>query len=681
MRKSAFLLASLLAAPLASLAAGSPDWPRTLASGSTKYVVYQPEPAALDGNTLLARSAVSVQQAGASAPVFGAIETTSKLAPLNGGRDARVVAVSVDRVRFPGVREDSPQARELTTLLEREWPRWNLVIPVDELRQRLASASSPGALSNTPPRFVHSDEPAVLLSIDGEPRLQAIGSSGLERVVNTPFALVHDRPARRYYFNAGNDIWFGSNDLQQGSWRIQDRVPAAVAAVFADQPPQPVGAPEWLERARIIVALEPTELIATDGPAQLQPLVGSELLAVENTDRYVFLDVPSQAWYTVASGRWYTAPALDGSWSYVDPAALPASFANIPAGSPMAAVLAHVPGTSAARDAVLDSSIPQTRAVDRETAHFAATYDGPARFEQVSGTSLHFAVNTASQVILADGRYYAVEEGVWYIADSPYGPWSVSETRPNGLDAIPPSSPLYNTRYAYIYDVQPDVIYTGYTPGYAWTFPYAGTVVYGTGYRYRPWIGASLYYARPWTYGYGYGYWNPWPAYYGGYRPGYGGWHPGGGYDYPRYHPTRPPGHRPPVSRPPGNRPPDARPPHVDPRAQQIIVSRPVPGRIPSRPSQPPPAQQIDEQPSSRPPMRPTTPRPQIESPRTQVVSQRPPRAPVETPRAQPPRQESPPARAEPAPTPRAQPTPPARTPQQMRANENRSGREGRRVD
>lgn len=630
MKKSAALLACLLALPLAGFAADQSSWPRTLSSGSTKYVVYEPEPASLDGNTLLSRSAVSVQRAGESAPVFGAIETTSKLAPLNSGRDARVVSVSVDRVRFPGVREDSPQARELTTLIEREWPRWNLVMPIDELRQRLASASSPTALSNTPPRFIYADEPAVLLFIDGEPRLQAIGNSGLERVVNTPFALVHDRAARRFYFNAG-DTWFTSTDLQRGSWSLVDRVPAPVAAVFADHPPQPIASPEWLARARFLVAMEPTELISTDGPAQLQPLVGSELLAVANTDRYVFLDVPSQAWYTVASGRWYTADALDGSWSYVDPATLPASFANIPASSPMAAVLAHVPGTSAARDAVLDSSIPQTRAVDRQSASFAATYDGPARFEQVNGTSLHYAVNTASQVILADGRYYAVEEGVWYIADSPYGPWSVSETRPNGLDAIPPSSPLYNTRYAYIYDVQPDVIYSGYTPGYAWTFPYAGAMVYGTGYRYRPW-----------TYGPS-GYWNTWPTYY------YGGWYPGTGYYYPGGHRPSRPDYRPPVSRPPGQRPPISRPP-VNPRSQQVIVREPIPARIPARPSQPSPrAQQVDAQPSSPPAMRPATPRAQ---------------APPPQPQAQ---------RAAPDPSPRSQ--------QQMRADTNKSGREGRRVD
>lgn len=673
MKKSAAVLACLLALPIASLAAGqSGDWPRTLSSGSTKYVVYEPEPAALDGNTLLSRSAVSVQRAGESAPVFGAIETTSKLAPQNGGRDARVVAVSVERVRFPGVREDSPQARELVTLLEREWPRWNLVIPVDELRQRLASASSPAALSNTPPRFVYVDEPAVLVTIDGEPRLQAIGKSGLERVVNTPFALIHDPAARRYYLNAGT-AWFISNDLQHGTWSVADRVPAPVSAVFAGNPPQAIGSPEWLGRARIVVALEPTELISTDGPAQMQPLVGSELLAVANTDRYVFLDVPSQAWYTVASGRWYTAAALDGGWSYVDPATLPASFAQIPASSPMAAVLAHVPGTSAARDAVLESAIPQTRAVDRGSAHFAATYDGPARFEQVTGTSLHYAVNTASQVILADGRYYAVEEGVWYIADSPYGPWSVSETRPNGLDAIPPSSPLYNTRYAYIYDVQPDVIYTGYTPGYAWTFPYAGTVVYGTGYRYRPWIGASHYYARPWTYGYG--YWNGWPTYYGGYRPGYGGgWYPGMGYYYPGGYRPRPPSHRPPVSQPSEPRPPISRPP-VNPRSQQVIVREPIPARIPARPSQPSPrAQQIDAQPSAPAALRPTPPRAQIPSPR-------PTSAPVEAPRAQAPRQEPPAQRVAPDPTPRAQAPASPRSQQQMRRDAGKPAGDGRRVD
>lgn len=587
---SALLLlavAPLLAGPAAAATA---DWPREVTSGGTTFIVYEPQFDTLDGGTLLSRSAVSVQKAGTTTPVFGAIETTATLDIDRDSDIARVVDITVDRVRFPGMREDSDEARELAAVLEREIPRWNLDLSLDAIRANLETQASADGLSNTPPKFIYVDEPAILLSFDGEPRLRAVGGTSLDRVVNTPFPIAYDRSTKRYYFY-GSSVWFMTTDLLEGRWTPVANPPARVVELFSDadgandSAPAPELSVEQLRRARIIVATEPTELISTDGKPALQPLVGSELLTVSNTDSDLFFDVPGQAWYVVVSGRWYRAAKLTGSWSYVDADRLPASFARIPVSSPQGSALAHVAGTEQAKDAVMDAVIPQVAAVDRDEAKFEATYDGDARFEPIPNTKLHYAVNTSSQVILADGHYYAVEQGVWFIADSPYGPWQVSETRPVGLDTVPASSPVYNTRYVYIYDVRPDVVYVGYTPGYLWAFPYGGTVVYGTGYRYRPWYGPSYYYPRPWTWGFsthysnwgGWSYgmsWNAgwlglswnwgdgWGRWHQGYRPGYqraywngynqgywhgywngvhgGGWFGPGGYRPPHARPNRP---------------------------------------------------------------------------------------------------------------------------------------------
>lgn len=583
------LLTALLLASLAGvLPAAEAGWPREMTrdDGST-VAVYEPQYDSLDGDTLLARSAVSIRRPGEDTPVFGAIEMTSTLDIEGAG--ARITDVSVDRVRFPGMREDSREARELAATLEREMPRWNVELSMAEIHQRLGTQAGAQALRNTPPKFIYVDRPAILISIDGEPRLRAVGNTGLERVVNTPFPVVFDRASKRYYFY-GSSAWFATNDLKQGRWSPVTQPPANVAALFSGEQAGSTGqgdgaAPpltaEQLRRARILVATEPTELISTDGRPALQPLVGSELLTVSNTDSDLFFDVPGQAWYIVVSGRWYRARELTGDWDFVESDRLPASFAKIPPSSPKGDALAYVAGTDEANDAVLDAAIPQVAAVDRGSARFSATYDGTPRFEPIPRTGLRYAVNTSSQVFLADGHYYAVEQGVWYIADSPYGPWEVSETRPVGLDDIPPSSPAYNTRYVYIYDVQPDVIYMGYTPGYLWSFPYGGTVVYGTGFRYRPWYGPDWYYPRPWTWGFSIHY-SPWAGWnYGmswnagwiglswawgdgwgqwrhgyrrgydrGYRHGYwdgvhgGGWFGPGGYR-PPVHAPRPPHYRP----------------------------------------------------------------------------------------------------------------------------------------
>lgn len=594
MIRSAFAVLCL-AACASNLHAAQADWPREITRGDgTTYVIYEPQLDSLDGDTLLSRSAVSIQHSGDEAPVFGAVETTATL-DIDGDR-ARIAELTVDRVRFPGMREDSEEARELSSALEREMPRWNLDLSMADIEKRLEQQASTEDLRNTPPKFIYVDQPAILISIDGEPRLRSVGSTGLERVVNTPFPVVFDRASKRYYFY-GSSTWFVTNDLTRGRWSQASNPPANVVALFADkqrdatesaQDTPPLSA-EQLRRARILVATEPTELISTDGRPALQPLVGSELLTVSNTDSDLFFDVPSQTWYIVVSGRWYRARSLNGDWSFVESDHLPASFARIPPSSSKADALAYVAGTEAAKDAVMDSAVPQVAAVDRESAHFSATYDGPARFEPVPRTDLRYAVNTASQVFLADGHYYAVDQGIWFIADSPYGPWEVSGTRPVGLDDIPPSSPAYNTRYVYIYDVQPDVIYMGYTPGYLWSFPYGGAVVYGTGYRYRPYYGETWYYPRPWTWGfsihyspYGWNYgmsWNAgwiglswaWGDGWGQWRPGYGRGYDRGyrnGYNNGYWHGVHdggwfgPGGYRPPVHSP--------RPPHYRPDARPV---------------------------------------------------------------------------------------------------------------
>ncbi len=94
--------------------------------------------------------------------------------------------------------------------------------------------------------------------------------------------------------------------------------------------------------------------------------------------------------------------------------ALPADFSKIPEGSPKDNVLASVAGTDAAREAVMDAQIPQTAKVDRKTANTSVTYDGEPQFKDIDGTSLQYAVNTPGSVVKYRGRYYTVDNGVWF---------------------------------------------------------------------------------------------------------------------------------------------------------------------------------------------------------------------------------------------------------------------------
>src|SRR5581483_7756140 len=102
-----------------------------------------------------------------------------------------------------------------------------------------------------------------------------------------------------------------------------------------------------------------------------------------------------------------------------------------------------------------------------------------------------------------------IQNGVWFTAPAPEGPWVVADSVPAVIYTIPPSSPLYSVTHAYVYDSTPDAVEFGYTPGYYGSYVAdTGVVVYGSGWGYQPWLG-SYWIGRPWTYGWGpqFGWW------------------------------------------------------------------------------------------------------------------------------------------------------------------------------
>jgi hypothetical protein len=79
----------------------------------------------------------------------------------------------------------------------------------------------------------------------------------------------------------------------------------------------------------------------------------------------------------------------------------------------------------------------------------------------------------------------------------------VATSVPAVIYTIPASSPLHYVTYAYVYGSTPDVVYTGYTPGYLGTVVAPGpSVVFGTGYVYPGWVD-TLWFPAPVTWGWG----------------------------------------------------------------------------------------------------------------------------------------------------------------------------------
>jgi hypothetical protein len=110
----------------------------------------------------------------------------------------------------------------------------------------------------------------------------------------------------------------------------------------------------------VYVSTVPAELLVTRGEPAYTPIAQTSLLFVTNSDTDIFMDTKSQQYYVLLAGRWFRAKSLQGPWAWVPGEQLPRDFSKI---SPMSAkghVLASIPGTEQAREAVIANGIPQT---------------------------------------------------------------------------------------------------------------------------------------------------------------------------------------------------------------------------------------------------------------------------------------------------------------------------------
>ncbi len=520
------------------------QWPRIIENPQAKITLYQPQPESFAGDKLSARSAVSVTPP-SKEPIFGAVWVDARVATDRAARTVSLVDAKVTNVKFPQS-IDAESLMKFKILLETEIVKWDLQISLDDLLATLELNASEKNIDDNlkmeAPEIIFSAQPAILVLVDGEPKLQKIEGGSAERVMNTPYYMIKNTDSN-YYLNT-NEKWYSAGSVM-GDWKINNSPPKEVKKQYdkyaKNVPAFTVDSAQVQKDARVILRTAPAELIVTKGDATFTPIQGTQLLYVKNTGSHVFMNIKTQAYFVLLSGRWYSSNSLKGPWDYIASDKLPEDFAKIPEGSEKDIVLANVAGTPAAKEALLDAQVPQTAAVDRKTAKVSVKYDGDPKFEKIEGTTLAYAVNTKSSVILSDKTYYVCDNAIWFTGATPMGPWAVATEVPKEVQKIPPSSPAYNVKYVYVYDSTPDVVYIGYTPGYVGCYAYGPTIVYGTGYYYNPWYG-PYYYPMPVTYGMAMSY-NP----YGGWSTGisisvgFGGYYGPPMYRPPYYHPYHPP--------------------------------------------------------------------------------------------------------------------------------------------
>jgi hypothetical protein len=276
------------------------------------------------------------------------------------------------------------------------------------------------------------------------------------------------------------------------------------------------------------VSTKPAELLLLRGePSYLLVNGTTDLLWVQNTESDLFRMGRTGPVYYLVAGRWFSAPGFNGPWTFATKS-LPDQFKRIPLEHPRSRVLASVPGTAQAAEAVLLASVPQTARVNKkEIKPPEVAYQGDPKFEPIEKTSLSRAVNTDKDIIKVGDLYYMCFQGVWFVSKSAQGPWEVTSSIPQTIYEIPVSSPVHNVTYVTVVeeDSSDDWVTFAAVAGYTGMMVAWGCAVWGTGYYYPPYWGYGGYYPYYYpyfpTYGYG-AYYNPWTGAYGRTAVAYG---------------------------------------------------------------------------------------------------------------------------------------------------------------
>lgn len=512
---------------------GPEGWPRAYETGKGRMTLYQPQFTEWTNfKTIEALVAAQFLKTPEANPVFGVIGLKGATSYDEDSGEVVITDITVTDLNFSGLGRDDLTALAVET--GKLLPTGPITVPEARVTASLAEqkrmSDVSGLKADAPPIFV-SKSPAILLQTDGEPAYAPVkGKAGLSFVVNTNWDLFRIDEGGTHYLR--DDTHWLTASAMTGPWAPVPELPALLKDLPDDgnwsdargaMPPEPYNGGAT---PKVITTDKPAELILFEGEPALQDVPGTALQWASNSESDVFFDKTGRQWYVLVSGRWFRATSLDGPWIFATPD-LPADFRNIPEDAPYYAVRSSVPGTSESAEARLKASIPTTARVQAGSITPTIAYAGDAQFAPIETTDLSYATNTTETVIKVGERYFLLQDGVWFVADNPNGPWQLAREVPEAIYQIPPSSPVYNVTYVRVYDTEPDAVWYSYTMGYLYGFPAWGTYVYGTGWSYPPYwynwagYGYPIYYPRPVTWGLG-AYYNPVRGMYGRYGYAYG---------------------------------------------------------------------------------------------------------------------------------------------------------------
>ena len=513
-------------------------WPLTITSGDGTIVLSEPQVRTWPGYTRMTGiAAVAVTLPGANAPVYGTLSFSSLASADVPAGVVSLVNPTIDATMWPSATPADVPALDAflkANLHIEHRPLLPLALAIASLPKGERPHTVP--LRTNPPVIYMSQSPAVLVGFDGKPQFAPIAGTSLSYAVNTNWDIIRDPATALYYVHARSG-WYSTPGLT-GPF-TPTVAPASFSAIPASGRFAELHAalaapkPHVTVVPRVIVSTVPAALIDIAGPPQFATIPGTQLRYVSNTTTDLFFSRATTLWYVLLAGRWFAAANLNGPWHFAS-TRLPADFKKIPEDGPRGRVLTSVPGTTQAFYAANAVQMPRVATADPATMSLTVSYDGAPVFEPIASTPLFYATNTQTDVIKVDDAHYlACNDGVWFAAGAPNGPWTPATYVPAVVYSIPESSPLYHVTFVHVYDARgvamtapratpqpaPTATYqtfapsqfsqgdrasyyntatTGYFSGYASGW---GGVAYGTGYGYPGYYGDEFFVPTLPTYG------------------------------------------------------------------------------------------------------------------------------------------------------------------------------------
>jgi hypothetical protein len=518
------------AKPAAAPAAPAPvdgGWPRayTLTNGGS-VLVYQPQIASWDQQKHISGfSAVSYAAKGGAKPALGTIKLEAETRVSVDERLVNFHQLKISEANFPGLPKD--QLQQIVAAIDKAIPADDRVIALDRVLANIdKSAVIPKNVDGVkadPPTIFFSKTPAIIINLDGEAIWSPIRDNDLKFAVNTNWDLFQHDPTKIYYLR-NNNTWLKASDLK-GPWTPAGQLPGSFSKLPADDNWKDVKAnlPGASLRTppQVFITQTPGELIMLTGEPNYLLVEGTKtLLWVSNTESDVFRMGRTGTVYYLVAGRWFSAPDFTGPWTFAS-LKLPEEFKQIPLEHDRSRVLASVPGTDQAAEAVLIASIPQTARVNKKTLKAPeVAYQGDPEFQPIEKTTVMRAVNTDKDIFKVGNDYYMCTQGVWFVGKTANGPWEVASMVPQEIYKIPVSSPAHHVTYVTVEDDDDDDEWVTFAAAAAYTGVMIawGCAVWGSGWYYPPYYGYGGFY--PHYYGhfptYGYSAWyNPYTGAYG----------------------------------------------------------------------------------------------------------------------------------------------------------------------